>query len=344
MNPRIGSLFSGMGALDLAVIDTLGGGQVVWHSDTKPASIKLLAHRYPSVPNLGDMTATDYATAEPTDVLAASWPCQPHSSAGKRLGEKDPRALWPHVHRAIAETRPALFFGENVARIAGNGELRRVVRSLAQLGYVGAWRCVRASDVGACHRRDRCFVVAVDTAAADPRFLRSEGTRTPEPTTGLRRHPGHEDRAPRPLTLLPTPTADPRRSRATSPAVAQSRLDSGRRNVDDAVAAHANTDRWGVYADAIERHERVFGRPAPESTQISPRTGKPHLAPAFVEWMMMLPAGHVTGLPGPMHPHNLTRSHQLSLLGDGVVPAQAAYAFRFLLAHLTERLTSGRAA
>lgn len=93
-----------------------------------------------------------------------------------------------------------------------------------------------------------------------------------------------------------------------------------------------NGGRWGEYAAAIARWESTIGRRAPEPTMISQRTGKPQLAPAFVEWMMGLPEGWVTSVPG------LTRNEMLSLLGDGVVPQQAAYAFRFLLDHLAERL------
>lgn len=139
--------------------------------------------------------------------------CQPHSSAGKRLGEADPRDLWPEYLRAIRETRPQVFFGENVARIATNGELRRAVTSLAQLGYVGAWRSLRASDVGACHRRDRMFIVAVDPAAYAERGGLAEhaerhGQQVPREDgarglDALRRGVGREDR----LTLLPTPSA-----------------------------------------------------------------------------------------------------------------------------------------
>lgn len=203
-------LFEGYGGTTMAAELALGPLDTRWCSDIKPASVALLAHRYPGVPNLGDMTEIDYAAAPRVDVLTASWPCQPHSSAGKRLGEADPRALWPHVARAVAHLRPALFLGENVARVAGNGELRRVVRALAELGYVGAWRCVRASDVGAPHRRDRCFVVAVDPAAdawgAIGWVAWHAESGDGSGTVGVRStEPGRRDHGA--LTLLPTPSA-----------------------------------------------------------------------------------------------------------------------------------------
>lgn len=49
---RIGSLFSGYGGLDMAVTK-INGGQVVWHSDIEPASVRVLSHHWPDVPNLG---------------------------------------------------------------------------------------------------------------------------------------------------------------------------------------------------------------------------------------------------------------------------------------------------
>jgi len=80
---------------------------------------------------------------------------------------------------------------------------------------------------------------------------------------------------------------------------------------------------WGEYAPAIARWEAVTGRPAPRPTEPG-RTGE-RLSPAFVEWMMGLPEGWVTGVPG------LTRNQQLHALGNGVVPQQAAMALRLLL-------------
>lgn len=82
--------------------------------------------------------------------------------------------------------------------------------------------------------------------------------------------------------------------------------------------------RWGDYAEAIARHERAFGRPAPEPTEPGPK-GNPRLSARFCEWMMMLPAGWVTDVPG------VTRNQALKALGNGVVPPQAAAALRLML-------------
>ncbi|MEY9848460.1 hypothetical protein ABH940_005563 [Streptacidiphilus sp. BW17] len=77
-------------------------------------------------------------------------------------------------------------------------------------------------------------------------------------------------------------------------------------------------ERWGVYSPAINRWQRAT-RPAPEPTDSRGR-----LAPQFVEWVMGLEPGWVTGVPG------LSRPAQLTALGNGVVPQQAAEALRRL--------------
>ncbi|MCA1185784.1 DNA cytosine methyltransferase [Saccharopolyspora sp. 6T] len=76
---------------------------------------------------------------------------------------------------------------------------------------------------------------------------------------------------------------------------------------------------WGGYAAAIARWEHILGRPAPEPTEPG-RGDNPVLSPLFVEWLMGLPAGHVTDVPG------LSRAAQLGRLGGGVVPQQAVAA------------------
>ncbi|GAA2617202.1 hypothetical protein [Paractinoplanes durhamensis] len=92
-----------------------------------------------------------------------------------------------------------------------------------------------------------------------------------------------------------------------------------------AVAALGEPDeqRWGAYAQAIARWERLLGRPVPDPTQPG-KHGRPVLAPAFVEWLMGLDESWVTGL-------ELPRTAALRVLGNGVVPQQAAAALRILL-------------
>jgi DNA (cytosine-5)-methyltransferase 1 len=161
---RIGSLFSGAGGLDMAV-EQVFGGHTVWHSEVDPAASKVLAHRWPGVPNLGDITTigkhpkVGWGYVEPVDILCGGYPCQPFSAAGQRKGTNDERHLWPHFAEAIRVLRPRYVVLENVAGHRSMG-LSSVLADLAGIGYVGSWCSLRASDVGAPHRRERVFVVA----------------------------------------------------------------------------------------------------------------------------------------------------------------------------------------
>lgn len=92
------------------------------------------------------------------------------------------------------------------------------------------------------------------------------------------------------------------------------------------MAKGGHLDTFGAYAPAIALWEDVLGRPAPAPTEEHPRTGRPRLSPEFVEWMMGLPAGHVTD-PAI----GLSYGAQLKALGNGVVPQQAAAALRVML-------------
>jgi len=83
---------------------------------------------------------------------------------------------------------------------------------------------------------------------------------------------------------------------------------------------------WGEYEPAIRRWEAVMGRPAPHPVQPG-RHGRPVLSTRFVEFLMGLDDGFVSSLDIP-------RTAQLRALGNGVVPLQAAYAVRLLLADL----------
>lgn len=112
---RIGALFAGYGGLDLA-IQTVLGGDLAWVSEVDPAASRILAHRFPDVPNHGDITRIDWATVEPVDVLTGGSPCQDLSTAGRRAGmtEGTRSNLWVAMREAIAQLRPRIIVWENV--------------------------------------------------------------------------------------------------------------------------------------------------------------------------------------------------------------------------------------
>ncbi len=80
-----GSLCTGYGGLDAALHEVLGG-ELAWVADIDPGASAILAHRFPSVPNLGNISKTDWSVIEPVDVLTAGFPCQDVSCAGGHAG------------------------------------------------------------------------------------------------------------------------------------------------------------------------------------------------------------------------------------------------------------------
>ena len=155
---RVGSMFTGYGGLDMAVL-AFYGGSLAWYAEVEPAACKVLAAHHPGVPNLGDVTLIDWTQVEPVDAITAGYPCQPFSHAGKRKGKNDERHLWPYVRDAIGALGPSHVVLENVAGHLSMG-LADVIGDLAGLGYDARWGVVRASDAGAPHQRARVFIVA----------------------------------------------------------------------------------------------------------------------------------------------------------------------------------------
>lgn len=334
---RIGSLCTGYGGLDMAV-QSVFGGSLAWWSDIESGPIKVMQHHHPGVPNIGDLTTVDWSTVEPVDILTAGYPCQPFSNAGKRRGTDDPRHIWPWISRAIGVLRPRFVVLENVAAHVRRG-FDVVSEDLAALGYDTAWSVVRASDVGAPHRRERLYVVAADT---------SEGGRGGRPDENLRKNLGNPTGG-----HLSTSDAQGVGRREGRPESA--RVVGGPRTAERGSQVVANPDSLGVraeqvseprrgrsavsgfsgegtgfdwqqYTPAIRRWEAVLGVPAPHPDARGPRGGL-KVNPAFAEWLMGIP-GRITSVMG------LSINEQLKLAGNGVVPQQAEHAIRGNLSRL----------
>ena len=132
------------------------------------------------------------------DLVCGGYPCQPESSAGLRLSERDPRFLWPEVARLLAELRPTWFVGENVRGHVSRG-LDRVLGELEALGYTARPFLVSAQGVGAPHKRERVFVVAHtdglrESGASGPRIEVGDGARLCRPAVGDAEHGGRQGR------------------------------------------------------------------------------------------------------------------------------------------------------
>ena len=318
---RLVSLCSGYGGLDLAV-EAVTGAETVAYSEVDQAASTVFARHWPGAEPLGDLTTADWSAVD-ADIVCAGFPCQDLSYAGKGAGiTKDSRSgLWYAIEHALGVLRPRLVVLENVSAIvARRPGLDVVLAGLASLGFDAQWTCVRASDVGAPHRRERWFLVAYAYGSglegrrrqgfgrADERAAWADGFADAADT--VRAGTGRDARGlPREAGEGGRTRVDVRSARDGRPASADTDGDGP----DGAREAAA----WGDYRPAIERWECILGRPAP-----APTDARGRLSPPFVEWMMGWPQGHVDGLP---------RSKALRVLGNGVVPQQAAAALRVLM-------------
>ena len=91
-------------------------------------------------------------------LITGGYPCQPFSGAGKRLGEDDPRHLWPHIRRHIESIKPVQCFFENVEGHISLG-LSSVISDLEEDGYLTTWGIFSAREVGASHQRKRVYIM-----------------------------------------------------------------------------------------------------------------------------------------------------------------------------------------
>lgn len=159
---RIGSLFSGIGGLDIAVHSGLKNhSETIWFCENDASCTRVLNKRFPNTPVLGDIKTVDWGSVKQPDIVTAGYPCTPFSVAGKRLGLEDENYLWPEVVRCLEqlETYPKYVFCENVAAHLEEGFFE-TLRDLARLGYDAVWGIVKARDAGAVHRRRRLFALA----------------------------------------------------------------------------------------------------------------------------------------------------------------------------------------
>jgi DNA (cytosine-5)-methyltransferase 1 len=165
---RHGSLFSGIGGFDLA--SEWMGWQNVFHCEWNPFGQKVLKYYWPKAITYNDITKTDFTIHRGTiDILTGGFPCQPYSSAGKRLGKEDERHLWPEMLRAIREIQPTWVVGENVRGLTNwNGGLvfDEVQAELEAQGYEVTPFLLPACAVNAPHRRDRIWFIAYSSSSS----------------------------------------------------------------------------------------------------------------------------------------------------------------------------------
>lgn len=159
MTLRMIDTFSGIGGFSLAA-RWLGGFQTVQFVEWNPYCQQILAHHFPDIP-IHDDISTFNPQPGAADVVCGGFPCQDISIAGKQAGIKEGTrsGLYHQLMRVVRVVRPRYVVLENVAAITSNG-MGIVLAELAEAGFDAEWACIPAADLGACHRRDRWWLVA----------------------------------------------------------------------------------------------------------------------------------------------------------------------------------------
>lgn len=164
----IGSLFSGIGGLELGLERALTNGgytsRVAWQCEIEPYARRVLEKHWPHTKRYEDVrTIGRDEPIEPVDIICGGFPCQDLSYAGKRAGLGGERSgLFWELMRIVRLVRPRYIILENVPGLltADNGEaMGSVLGALAESRYDAEWDCIPAAAVGAPHRRDRIFIL-----------------------------------------------------------------------------------------------------------------------------------------------------------------------------------------
>jgi DNA-cytosine methyltransferase len=161
---KYGSVCSGIEAASVAWHNL--GWEPQWFSEIEQFPSDVLKHRFPTVPNLGDMTTINQnpiADERPIDLLVGGTPCQSFSVAGLRKGLDDPRGNLMLTFLSIADKlRPKWIVWENVPGVLssnGGKDFGTFLGALGELGYGFAYRVLDAQHFGVAQRRRRVFVV-----------------------------------------------------------------------------------------------------------------------------------------------------------------------------------------
>jgi DNA (cytosine-5)-methyltransferase 1 len=174
MTLRLLDTFSGIGGFSLAA-RWCGGFETVQFIEREPFCQQILRKHWPDVP-IHDDICTYSPPAGVADVVVGGFPCQDISQAGAGAGirEGTRSGLFYELMRVVRLVGPQFVVLENVAAITHRG-LDIVLGELAEAGFDAEWACIKASDVGACHQRDRWWCVAYpqgqqrhDGGSADP--------------------------------------------------------------------------------------------------------------------------------------------------------------------------------
>ena len=156
---RVGSLFAGIGGLELG-LESTGHYETVWQVEIDDYARKVLEKHWPDVRRHDDVCTFPTENQDwSCDVICGGFPCQDLSYAGKGAGLDGKRSgLFFELARVVREVGPKYVVLENVAALLTRG-MGDVLGTMASLGYDCQWHCIPAAAVGAPHIRDRVFIL-----------------------------------------------------------------------------------------------------------------------------------------------------------------------------------------
>lgn len=158
------SLFSGIGGFEIAAQLVFGDRyQTFQFVEINPYAQKVLQSHFPNIPIWSDIRT--YHPPKPGQlgfptIVVGGFPCTDTSTAGKKQGlaGKD-SGLWWEMYRVIVECQPDFIIIENPKGIIHRG-LRTILGALRMAGFEAEVEIVSASECGAPHERQRCFIIA----------------------------------------------------------------------------------------------------------------------------------------------------------------------------------------
>jgi DNA (cytosine-5)-methyltransferase 1 len=161
-------LFSGIGGFALGA--QWAGMEFDGHyfSEIEKYAVDIYKKRFPEAEALGDIRNVDYGKLPKGEwYVAAGFPCQPHSVAGKKQASKDERDLWPECRRMLCELRPRAALFENVPGLFisdGGRFFNGILSDIYRCGYDAEWEVISAAETGAPHIRKRVWIVCYPNA------------------------------------------------------------------------------------------------------------------------------------------------------------------------------------
>lgn len=164
MELKLLDLFSGIAGFSYAAEKIVGGYKTTQFVEKDPYCQSVIRKNFPNIPIHDDIT-TFKAERGQFDVFTIGFPCQDLSVAGRKqgIGEGTRSGLFYESIRLLREVRPRFALFENVRNLLSheNGEtFQEVLFKIAKAGYDAEWSVISARDMGACHLRERIWIVA----------------------------------------------------------------------------------------------------------------------------------------------------------------------------------------